>query len=58
VALSAFDNKSRRPGADDLEHVLGTTAPFWHQVIAQTAEHGAIAEDWNFGGRSTAGRSG
>ena len=51
MALSAFDDKSHRPGADDLERVLAKSAPLWRQLIGATAEwHGPIAEDWNFAG--------
>lgn len=51
MALSAFDDKSQRPGADDLKRTLGTSAPLWDRLIAQTIEAaGPLSEDWNFAG--------
>ena len=51
MALSAFDDKSHRPEADELARVLGKSAPLWAQVIAETGErHGPIVQEWNFAG--------
>jgi hypothetical protein len=51
MALSAFDDKAHRPGAGDLERMLGKSAPLWAQVIAETSErHGPIVEEWSFAG--------
>lgn len=37
MALSAFDDKTHRPSADDLGRTLGTSAPLWDAVVAQTS---------------------
>ena len=51
MALSAFDERSQRPGADDLKRTLGKSAPLWDRLIAQTIEAaGSLTQDWNFAG--------
>ena len=49
--LSAFGDKSRTPGADDLRRVLGKSAPLWDLLIAETRDAPApIAGEWRFAG--------
>ena len=51
MALSAFDNKSQKPDAAELEQVLSKSAKFWQQLVAHVTEcHAPITEQWNFSG--------
>ena len=51
MALSAFDDKSHRPGGDELKRTLGKSAPLWDQLIGETREvHASIKGEWNFAG--------
>lgn len=51
MALSAFDDKSKKPGAGDLERTLGRTSAHWDNLISQiAAEHAPLSEMWNFSG--------
>jgi len=51
MALSAFDDKTRRPEARDLRRVLGGAAPRWRQLIAHvTRTYAPITEQWSFSG--------
>jgi hypothetical protein len=49
VALSAFDDKSHPPQADDINQILGAAARFWQEIIAHVSEtHAPITELWSF----------
>ena len=51
MALSAFDDKTHPPTAEDLRRTLGKAAPLWDRLIAEMAEaHAPIREEWNFAG--------
>jgi hypothetical protein len=51
MALSAFDDKSTKPGASDLERTLGRTAAHWADLIAHVADkYAPLDETWNFAG--------
>jgi hypothetical protein len=51
MALSALDDKSRRPTPADLKRVLGKSASLWSELVSHVAEkHAPITEEWNFSG--------
>jgi len=51
MALSAFDDKSKEPGASDLQRTLGRTSPHWDSLRAHVAaEYAPLDETWNFAG--------
>jgi hypothetical protein len=51
MALSAFEDKAKKPGATDLERVLGPSAALWKQLVDDIGRsHPPIAEVWNFAG--------
>jgi len=51
MALSAFDDKLRKPGASDLEKVLGRTSAHWDSLTTHiAAEYAPLDETWNFAG--------
>lgn len=51
MALSAFDDKSRKPKAGDLKDVLGRTATHWESLSSHiAAEFAPLDESWNFAG--------
>ncbi|MCK5573145.1 MAG: DUF3788 family protein [Bacteroidetes bacterium] len=51
MALSAFDDKSRKPGAGDLKKILGRTGAHWENLLAHIAgEYAPLDETWNFAG--------
>jgi hypothetical protein len=51
VALSAFDDKSKKPGAGDLEKMLRRTSAHWNDLKTHfAAEYPPLDETWNFAG--------
>ncbi len=51
VALSAFDDKSKKPGAKDLEEMLGRTSMHWDDLRTHiAAEYDPLDETWTFAG--------
>ena len=51
VALSAFDDKSKKPQAGDLKNMLGRTGVHWDDLKAHiAAEYAPLDETWNFAG--------
>ena len=51
VALSAFDDKAKKPGAGDLEKILGRTSTHWDDLRRHiAAEYAPLDETWNFAG--------
>ena len=51
MALSAFDDKSKKPRVSDLEKKLGRTFVHWDDLIAYLAkEYAPLLEKWNFAG--------
>ncbi len=51
MALSAFDDKSKKPSAKDLEKTLGRTYTHWINLMTHiAAEYTPLAEKWNFYG--------
>lgn len=51
MALSAFDDKSKKPGAGDLEKMLGRSSAHWDALIAHIAsEYAPLERMWNFAG--------
>jgi len=53
MALSAFDDKSKKPGVGDLKRVLGRTSAHWDGLVTHiAAEYAPLDETWNFAGAS------
>jgi hypothetical protein len=51
MALSAFDDKAKPPGAGALETMLGRTGAHWNDLVAHAAAaHAPLEEAWNFAG--------
>jgi hypothetical protein len=51
MALSAFDDKSKRPGAGDLKRMLGRTSAHWDDLIDHlAAEYAPLDRTWNYAG--------
>ena len=51
MALSAFDDESKKPGASDLERTLGRTSAHWDSLITHiAAKYAPLDETWNFSG--------
>lgn len=51
MALSAFDDKSKEPGADDLKRMLGRAGPHWDNLRSHiAAEYAPLDETWHFPG--------
>jgi len=51
VALSAFDDKLKKPGPDDLEKMLGRTSTHWDHLTTHIAdEYAPLDVTWNFAG--------
>jgi hypothetical protein len=51
MALSAFDDRERKPGAGDLERMPGRTLTHWTSLIAHVADRYApVDQTWNFAG--------
>jgi hypothetical protein len=49
VALSAFTDKSRRPGEDELRSALGKAYPAWARLIELVASRvGPVSQAWGF----------
>ncbi len=54
MALSAFDDPSRAPRADEVAEVLGATADLWDELRKRVASRfDAISETWGCSGKST-----
>ncbi len=51
MALSAFSDKSRQPGVDELEETLGRTRVHWNRLVTHiAARYAPLDETWNFAG--------
>jgi hypothetical protein len=51
MALSAFDDKSKKPTKQSLQTTLGRTSTHWDNLIAHIAsEYAPLDETWNFAG--------
>jgi hypothetical protein len=51
MALSAFDDKSKEPGAADLKKTLERTNAHWDNLITHiAAEYAPLDDAWNFAG--------
>jgi hypothetical protein len=51
MALSAFEDKGKKPEAKELDRVLGASAALWKQLVDDIGRsHPPIAEVWNFAG--------
>jgi hypothetical protein len=51
VALSAFDDKSKKPQTADLRVTLGRSGAHWESLIAHLeAEFAPLDQTWNFSG--------
>jgi hypothetical protein len=51
MALSAFDDKAKKPSTSDLRKALGRTSAHWSNLTNHiAAEHGATDESWGFAG--------
>lgn len=51
MALSAFDDKSKKPRVSDLKTTLGRTFTHWDNLMTYLAEEYApLIEKWNFAG--------
>lgn len=51
MALSAFDDKSRQPGADEVAAMLRRTSVHWCDLIEHiSAEFPPLEKTWGFGG--------
>jgi hypothetical protein len=51
MALSAFDDKSKKPGNKDLERTLGRTNTHWVNLMTHIkAEYAPLTAKWNFAG--------
>ena len=51
MALSAFDDKAKKPAADELKKMLGRTSTHWDNLKAHLAdEYPPLDETWNFAG--------
>jgi hypothetical protein len=54
VALSAFDNKAKPPGDEDLAAVLGNTFSLWNELIDHIRqEYSPLIVEWGFTSKST-----
>ena len=54
MALSVFEDKSTPPTEDALHAALGTTTPWWLELIARIgARFSPVDETWGFSGKST-----
>lgn len=52
MALSAFDDKTREPGSDEVEAVLGSAAELWKELISELGtQFDPLALDWVFSGK-------
>jgi hypothetical protein len=52
MALSAFDDKSREPGARELAAVLAETADLWDELRSSLASRfDPLSEEWVFSGK-------
>jgi hypothetical protein len=51
MALSAFDDKGKKPTAGDLKKMLGRTSVHWDDLKTHiAAEYAPLDETWNFAG--------
>jgi hypothetical protein len=51
MALSAFEDKTHRPGPSDIKVALGKAAGLWDQLISCIGDHySPITELWHFAG--------
>ncbi len=54
MALSAFDDKSRQPGDDDLARTLGSTFILWNELKRLIAlKYDPVTIEWGFASKST-----
>jgi hypothetical protein len=51
MALSAFEDKARRPTQDELAAMMGKSAELWHDLkVHLQREYGALTEEWSYAG--------
>jgi hypothetical protein len=51
VALSVFDERSRRPSREELTEALGGSAGLWDELIAHVRDvYAPVTEVWSFAG--------
>lgn len=51
MALSAFDDKSKKPGPGELKRVLGRTSAHWDHLTSHIAAvYAPLDQTWNFAG--------
>ena len=51
MALSAFDDKSMKPQATELQGTLGRSSTHWDNLVAHIAsEYAPLDQDWTFSG--------
>ncbi len=50
MALSAFDDKTKKPKAHELKKVLGRASIHWNGLTTHIADSGPVDEAWNFAG--------
>ena len=51
MALSAFDDKSKKPGTSDLKKTLGRSYTHWNNLMTHiAAEYAPLVEKWSFPG--------
>ena len=54
MALSAFDDKSKRPQEEDLQVTLGSTYPQWNDLKNLiTTTYAPVSVEWGFASKST-----
>ncbi|MDH3216421.1 MAG: DUF3788 domain-containing protein [Candidatus Krumholzibacteria bacterium] len=51
MALSAFDDKAKRPRPSELKKMLGRTSTHWDNLLTHIAsEYAPLVDTWNFAG--------
>ena len=53
MALSAFDDKSKRPLDGDLKATLGSAYPQWVELLQRISSRYASSPEWGFSSKST-----
>ncbi|MHC4696169.1 MAG: DUF3788 domain-containing protein [Planctomycetota bacterium] len=52
MALSVFDDKSRKPRTGELAEVLGRTSKLWEELKSHlSAQYDPLSKDWGFAGQ-------
>ncbi len=53
MALSAFDDKTHKPEADELAQVLGRSGRLWNELTAGlSAQYDPLGQEWRFSGQN------